>query len=138
MITQHLVDAMLAEAPIAAVVGARVYPGEAPPAPELPYIVISKVDGVGEYTLQGDAGIERARVQVDIYTVTGYAAVVALRALVREFVTRRPPPGPPCVIDSARCINDEDFPASAPIPVVDRAGPRLKRRLMEFDIFCQP
>lgn len=140
MIVQHLVEAMLAEAPIAAIVANRIYPNEAPDAPEFPYLVVSKIDGEGEYDFAGDVGIERARVEINVYSTqnTGYTANVALKGIVRTFVTSRPPPGPPCVIDSARCITDMDSPAAAPVSGTNRAGPRVRRRLLEFWIFCRP
>lgn len=140
MIVQYLIEDMLSRPEITAEVANRIWPMHAPDAPAYPYLVVSKVSGDGQYDFQGDAGIERARVQVDVYGLQ-YADVVALKSEVRSWLTRRPPPAPvssPCAIDSVLCINDMDLPAGNPEGATERAGPRIRRRVLEFTVWAKP
>jgi hypothetical protein len=43
----------------------------------------------------------------------------------------RGPSGAPCAINASFCINDAD----QPVPETERAGPRLRRRMLEFRIW---
>lgn len=135
MITQHIVDGLKATPAVASLVADRIYPGSRPDAPTYPLLVVSKISAPGEATFDGDAGIERARMQVDVYA-EGYADMVAVKRAVRAAMVARPPFGPPCVIDSVQCINDMDSPASAPIGPAQQAGPpKLRRRILEFIVW---
>lgn len=143
MIVQWVVEILKDDGAIAALVADRVYPVSLPDAPTYPNIVVSRVGGVGEYDMQGDAGIEQLRLQVDIRGDAGAAQVVAIKELVRAAVTERPPrqpqsPAPSCAIDSAKCINDMDSPAGYPESATVRAGPRVRRRMLEFRIWAKP
>lgn len=136
MIIEHLVTAMKAETSITDLVAQRIYPNNAPDAPGYPFLVLSKVSGQPEYTLGGRAGIESSRVQVDVYSLQTYAGNVTLKNIVRDFIDGRPPPGPPCVIDQAQCINDIDSPASAVLGATETAGPKkVRRRILEFRVW---
>lgn len=142
MIIQHLITAAKADATLPTlgtpVLADRFYPGSAPDAPTYPLVVFSKVGGVGESDFAGDAGIERARVQVDVVAL-GYADVVTIKKALRTWMLQRPPMGPACIIDSCHCINDMDFPAAAPQPGAVTAGPtKLRRRLLEFNVWYRP
>lgn len=112
----------------------RFYPGSAPDAPTAPYVIISLVGGPRESTLAGAIDIRRSRIQVDVYSIN-YAQTVTLAKAFQEWLLGRPPVGDACIIDSVQCINDTDFPAGAPLASVERAGPRLRRRLMEFAVW---
>lgn len=129
----EVLKAILSEdAAIAALVGDRIYPMQLPDAPTMPALVLSKAAGVGTYSMEGDAGLERARIQADAYD-EGYSEMLVLKALVRRRLTgfRGGQTGFPCQIDAAFCINDND----APVAETERAGPRLRRRTLEFEIW---
>lgn len=115
-----------------ALVDDRIYPEELPDAPTYPAIVLTKATGQGSYDLQGDVGLESARVQVDCYAES-YAAMVDLRLAVRRRLSgfKGGPASAPCRIQSSFCINDTDLPE----PDTVRAGPRLRRRMLEFQIW---
>jgi hypothetical protein len=134
MIVQAVVDLLKAVPNIASIVGDRIYPVEAPDAATFPLVVVTKAGGVGETDMQGEAGLEGARVQIDCYAI-GYAEMVSLRTVVRRFLQgyQGGPPysGGACAIQGAFCINDLDLPDST----MKRAGPRLRRRMLEFRIW---
>ncbi|AGH31366.1 hypothetical protein TVVG_00017 [Tetraselmis viridis virus SI1] len=127
-------NAMAADSGILGLMGGedRIYPIQAPDAPDYPYVVLTRISGMEETDFEGDTGTEEARVQIDCYAL-GYADMVELKDAVRDFMVQRPPPGPPCVIDMARCINDRDLAN----PGTERAGPRIRRRLLEFSVWTR-
>ena len=135
MIIQTVRDVLLDDAPILAAFGQRIYPTQLPDAPTYPAMVLTKVTGRGNYDLQGDVGLEEARVQVDIYTDQGAEHLIGLRNIVRRHLSGfsgGPASSPTsCAIQSAMCIKDSDFPVSD----TERAGPRLRRRLLEFIVW---
>ncbi len=134
MIVQTVIDLLLADAATATLVDERIYPRFMPDAVEFPALVVTKVGGVGSYDLQGDVGLEAARVQVDCYSDKGYAEVLALRSAVRRLLSGFKGgtlSGSPCAIASVFCINDLDLSD----PSTERAGPRLNRRMLEFNIW---
>lgn len=133
MIVETIVELLKAQPTIAVLVGDRIFPAELPDATEFPAIVVCKPSGVGEYTLDGDAGLENALVQVDSYGV-GYALVVDVKTAVRRYLSGKGFPavsGNPCAIQGAFCINDSDMSDSA----FERAGPRLRRRMLVFRVW---
>lgn len=139
MIIEVLVTALKGEASLTALgdpaLADRIYPNSAPDAPTYPIVVISKVYEGGESTFDGEAGIARARVQIDVEGI-GYAAVVAIKREIRRLMLKRPPLGDPCVVDSVHCINDMDSPAAGPIGATERAGPKkIRRRVLEFTVW---
>lgn len=133
MIVETVIAILLQDNGIRALVSDRVFPRFMPDAVAFPALVVTKAGGLGEYDLQGDAGIESARVQVDCYA-TGAAEVIQLRTLVRRklsgFKGGRES-GSPCAIDASFCINDLDLSDTS----TERAGPRLKRRMLEFTVW---
>ena len=133
MIVQRVVELMKEDAEIEADLGDRIYPVEWPDAPTFPLAIVQRISGVGETTFLGEAGIEQARVQVDVYTADGYAACAAISGKVRSLLHgfKGGPEAAPCVIDRSTCINSTDLP----VPVMERAGPRLRRRMLEFLIW---
>lgn len=133
MIVQRVRELLLEQPAIVAAVGDRIYPMQWPDAPEFPLIIVAKVSGLGEATNDGDAGIEGTRVQVDVYSDRGYADCVAIKKLVRSrlHAFKGGPAAAPCAIDASFCINDAD----QPVPDTERAGPRLRRRMLEFRIW---
>jgi hypothetical protein len=133
MIVETVVQLLMEDAQVAALVADRIYPSRMPDAVSFPALVVTKAGGVGSYTLQGDAGIEQGRVQVDCYA-TNESAVIALRGAVRGLLSGfkgGTASGSPCAIASSFCINDLDLSDTS----TERAGPRLKRRMLEFSIW---
>lgn len=134
MIVQAVIDLLKAAPAVAAIAGDRGYPVQAPDAATFPLFVVSKASGIGETDLQGEAGLEQARVQIDCYAV-GYAETIKLKTAIRRFLQGYK--GAPadsagaCAIQGAFCINDSDLPDST----TERAGPRLRRRMLEFRIW---
>lgn len=132
-IVQTVIELFLAEANITAIVDDRIFPRFMPDAVDFPALVVTKASGVGQYDLQGDVGLEAARVQVDCYDLSS-AKVFALRTAVRRLMSGfkgGTVSGSPCAIASSFCINDLDMSD----PSTERAGPRLKRRMLEFNIW---
>lgn len=137
MIVELVRSILLQDPAIAAIVGAgddgRIYPVQLPDAPTYPAIVITKITGLGDSDTDGDTGLEDSRVQVDSYG-EGYAAVVELKTLVRARLSGfqgGPASGDACAIQGVFVINDSDLP----VPETERAGPRLRRRMLEFRIW---
>lgn len=133
MIVTRVRELLLEQAPIVAIVGDRVYPVTWPDAPEFPLIILQRVTGVGETDMLGEAGIESVRLQVDVYSDRGYSDCEALALLVRRLLHgfQGGPASAPCAINRSACINDAD----QPVPETERAGPRLRRRMLEFSIW---
>jgi len=134
MITQTIIALLLAEASVASYVAERIYPVQAPDAPEYPVLIVHKITGIGEYDIGGDAGLEDARVQIDVYSDKGEAHVIAVKNAVRRFLSGfkgGASIGRPCAIDACMCINDFDLSETS----TERAGPRLKRRVLEFRVW---
>lgn len=134
MIVQAVVNLLKAAPAVVAIADDRGYPVEAPDASTFPLYVVTKAAGVGETDLQGEAGLEQARVQIDCYAV-GYAEAVKLATAIRRFLQgyqgAPADSAGPCAIQGAFCINDLDLPDST----MNRAGPRLRRRMLEFRIW---
>lgn len=133
MIVETFIALLLEDATVVALVADRVFPRFMPDAVAFPALVVTKAGGAGSYDLQGDVGIESARVQVDCYA-TGAEEVIALRTAVRRLFSGFKggrTSGSPCAIASSFCINDLDLSETS----TERAGPRLKRRMLEFSVW---
>lgn len=133
MIIQRVVELSKETPGIVRLLDDRVYPVEWPDAPLYPLAIVQRGTGMGENDMQGEAGIEAARVQIDVYHDRGYAACVALSLEFRRLLHgyRGGPTSAPCVIDRSACINMADLP----VPEMARGGPRLRRRMLEFMIW---
>src|SRR4051812_28208803 len=126
MIVETFIALLQEDAAVVALVADRVFPRFMPDAVAFPALVVTKAGGAGSYDLQGDVGIESARVQVDCYD-TSAEGVIALRTAVRRLFSGFKGgrvSGSPCAIASSFCINDLDLSETS----TERAGPRLKRR----------
>jgi hypothetical protein len=111
----------------------RIYPVQMPDAPTYPLLVLTQGSGRGEMDMQGGLDLTSGRLQVDVYAET-YGEMNRLRLLVRSHLhgyRGTVQDGVPCQIQSSRCINDLDLPA----PETERAGPRVRRRMLEFFIW---
>lgn len=134
MIVQAVIDLLLAEPTVAAIVGDRIFPRFMPDAVRFPALVVTKSGGAGSYDMEGDVGIESGRVQVDSYTDQGAAAVSALNQAVRAKLSGyQGTAGPLCCITSCFVVNDLDMSD----PSTERAGPRLKRHMIEFSLWAR-
>lgn len=134
MIIAGVVDLLKNDAGVAAIIGDRAYPVQLPDAATFPACVVTKASGQGNYDLGGDVGLEDCRVQIDCYSADGYAAAVKLKKAVRDLLSGyqgSAGSGGPCAIQGAFCINDLDLTD----PATERAGPRLRRRMLEFRIW---
>lgn len=135
MIIETVRTVLLDDMAVSAAFDTRGYPVQLPDAPTYPAFVLTKVTGPEEYVFAGKVGIERARVQIDVYSDTGYADLVTLKDLIKRRLsgfTGGPASSPEsCAIQECRCITDSDFP----VPDTERAGPRLRRRLLEFIVW---
>ena len=135
MIIETLRAVLLEDAAIAAAFGDRIYPDEAPDAPTYPLVVLTKVVGVEGYDLNGRAGFEDARVQADVYSERGASDVIVKKQLVKDrlsgFTGGPATTSPSCAIDRCLCINDFASPERS----TERAGPRLRRRILEFRVW---
>lgn len=133
MIIAVLNGILAADGDVAGFVGDRIYPVELPEAPTFPAITTTLVSSPGVYDLEGDAGLQMSRVQVDVYA-RGYAEMETLKTAVRRLLSGYRTPagsGDPCQIQGTFCINDFDLP----VATVLRAGPRLRRRCLEFNVW---
>ena len=74
---------LLADASIAALVGARIYPLRLPQKAVMPSIVIQRVSGVRFGHLRGGGSLARPRYQVDCWAAT-HDAATALGTLCRQ------------------------------------------------------
>lgn len=131
MIVQHLATLLLGDGGVAAVFADRIYPVQLPDAPAYPCAVITKVFGAEEYTMDGPVGLEAGRVQIDVLSLDGVAALLTAKTVIKTLLSGfhgAVESGGDCVIDSCMCINDFDFPEVS----TERAGPRLRRRILEF------
>ena len=130
MIIEALRAILLETATVTDLVGDRIYPVTAPDAPSYPFLVLTKAAGVGQYDMAGDAGIEPARIQVDCHVDDGASACITLKTAVRRKLSgfKGGASGFPCQVDAMFCINDFDLTE----PATERAGPRVRRRTLEF------
>lgn len=135
MIVQRIVELIGEDADIVSEVADRIYPVEWPDAPTYPLIVVQRAAGRGYTTLRGEAGIEEARIQVDVYDDRGYAKTVALALKIRRLLHgfKGGPTAAPCAIDRCAVINMMDLPANE----VKQGGPRLRRRCLEFSVWSK-
>lgn len=67
---------------LASVAGGRRYWVRAPQAAARPYVVMRKISAVRGYTFDGEDGLVRYRVQIDVYGDTYTAAIGAARAAI--------------------------------------------------------
>ena len=79
---EALIAILLANAGVAALVGARVYPGVRPQGASLPAVIFNRISGQPGYTMDGPDGSSESRVQVDAYAGS-YGATKALARAAR-------------------------------------------------------
>jgi len=82
----ELIDLLLTHAPIAAIVGTRVYPARRAQGSAFPAIVVTRVSGQPLYADDGEVGLQDARVQIDSVAMT-YTEAKNLAQAVRARLT---------------------------------------------------
>lgn len=131
MIVKAVRKILLETPAVAAFVEGRIYPRQLPDAPTFPAIVITKIYALPIQDMEGGLPLENARVQIDCYDEQ-YETVAQLKKVVRERLHGYSGPGlTPCGIQRAACTNDIDLSE----PQAERAGPRTRHRMLEFDIW---
>ena len=81
-IEQGLVAHLLADGPVAAIIGTAVHPGKIPQGAPLPAIVYSRSSSIRENTLAGPSDLVKVRMRLDCWHTT-YADAKALADAVR-------------------------------------------------------
>jgi len=85
-IESALIAGMLANGPIAAIVGTRIYPMMAPPKAEMPCIVVEKVGYATNYTTDGPAGISEAMMNITMLALR-YKSGKDVEGAVRDYLS---------------------------------------------------
>ncbi len=67
---------------LSGVASGRRYWGKAPQSAARPFLVLTRIDGVRDYTFQGPSGYVASRVQIDCYADTYAAVKTAGRATI--------------------------------------------------------
>lgn len=135
MIITRIRQVMLEDPKIVLDLDQRIYPVEWPDAPTFPLAVLQRAGGIGLTDMKGEAGIEHARVQIDVYTDTGYTDLTRMVSNIRRRFNgfKGGPKDAPCAIDRCAVINMMDLPANE----VKQAGPRLRRRCLELSVWSK-
>lgn len=81
-IEQGLVAHLLADAPVAAIIGTKVHPGSVPQDTDLPAIVYLRISTQREVDLDGPSDFVQVRMRLDLWE-TSYSGVKALADAVR-------------------------------------------------------
>ncbi len=71
---------------LASVAGGRRYWGRAPQKATRPFIVLTRIDGLPNYHMQGASGFVSSRVQIDAYADT-FTAAIALARQVKGLIS---------------------------------------------------
>lgn len=78
---EDLIARLIADAPLAALVGSRINWVRRPQASALPAVVLQTISNVPSYTFDGETNFSDARVQVDCFALT-YASARAVAQAV--------------------------------------------------------
>lgn len=79
---QAIIARLLAAAGVAALVGARVYPGALPQGESLPAAICNLISAAPSYSDDGEDGIREDRIQIDCWGSTWTDAKKTARAVV--------------------------------------------------------
>ena len=82
MIEKQVVAALLADAAVQAIAGARIYPMERPQGDQAPAVVYQRISTAPVKNIEGDSGLDSVRLQVSCWAER-YADAKALAAAVR-------------------------------------------------------
>lgn len=129
MIEVDLRTHFLAQAPIAAIVGTRMYPLQLPQGATLPALTYQVISGVSEITHDGPSDLGNRRIQIDCWAPsgnTGYQQVVELAGAVRRAVSGYMGSMGTNPATNARKINERDIP---------EPETKLWRRMIEISLW---
>lgn len=129
MIEADLRAHLLSQAPIAAIIGTRFYPQQLPQGATLPAVTYQRIAGQSLIDHQGDAGLGRARIQLDCWAPagnTGYQQTVSMAESIRAAISGYRGPMGSNPATNARVINVMDIP---------EPETKLWRRLVEVSIW---
>lgn len=83
-----IIQMLLADAPVVAIVGDSIWPGSKPQASGYPAIVVNWIEGNPVYTNDGDSGLNNVRLELNCYGETYTQAkdlAVAVKVLLSGF-----------------------------------------------------
>jgi hypothetical protein len=80
-IEELIIQKLLDDTSVSAIIGVRVFPGSIPQAEQLPAIVVNKISGSPMYSDEGEIGIDEARLQIDSWSLSYSGAKVLSRAV---------------------------------------------------------
>lgn len=118
-----------------AILANRLFPDELPQKPVYPAATYTVVSGPRDYHMDGASGLVPFRVQLDLYAETA-SAVHALRSAVIADLSGfkgTVPVSPPVSIYGAFADNETDSAEEG----LEKAGPRLKRKRLDFIVWIQ-
>ncbi len=78
---EALIALLLADAGVAGIAAARIFPGARPQGSALPAVVLHRISGAPLYADDGEVGLEKARIQVDCWADTYAGAKLLARAV---------------------------------------------------------
>lgn len=115
---------------LGALIADRMFPDELPQAPTYPAAVYTVVSGPRDYTLDGPSGLVPFRVQFDLYGATASAAQALRSALIADLSGYKgeTPTSPPVRVYGVFADNEGD----SAVPELETAGPRVKRKRLDF------
>lgn len=116
---------LLADAAVAAAIGARLFPNAAPLGTATPYATFRRISGRRVRSLAGASGLAMPRVQIDVQA-TSYLAARAAADAIRRCLDGYRPAGN-AVIRAAALLSDQDLYEA-------EALPPLHRVTMDFQI----
>ncbi len=126
---------------LGALIGDRLYPNELPQDATFPAMTYRMISGPRAKNMDGNVGTTRFRFQFDCFATTSSGAV-ALREALRKTLDGFPveqghsgliPISPPVRIHGAFADNENDSAE----PSLEQAGPRLKRKSMDFIVWTK-
>jgi hypothetical protein len=78
---QSLIQRLLSNSGLSALVSNRVHPGSRPQGSALPAIVLNRISGGPGYADDGETGLTNARIQIDCWAATYRQAKLVARAV---------------------------------------------------------
>jgi len=106
-VEEALVAILLKSAGLTALVSTRIHWGRAPQGSLFPYVVMQRIDGVRDYTMQGSSGYVASRVQIDVYSESYTGSKKVARAVITALSGRRT-----ATIQSIFLDSERDLPAA--------------------------
>jgi hypothetical protein len=140
MIEMALQALIVSDADVAALIGDRCYPVEAPQAPVYPLVIVREITNESAYALDGPAGLGRARFQFDCDARTAKEVQALMRAVRAALGGFRGPVtiaalSPPATvkIQGAFLVMSRDEAQGT----LQRSGTRNQRKSLDFNIWYE-